>query len=88
MPLQPINHRAKIHTAMSMDNGQEIINVLNMKKHMVFSNRRMPVGWLGGGGRTGRVRPATKTVPKTRAYRRGGCLGSAQQQVWRSDKEQ
>lgn len=29
---------------MSMDNRQEIINVLDMKEHMVFRNRRMPVG--------------------------------------------
>ena len=39
-----INHPVKIHIAMSMDNRQEIINVLNMKEHMVFGNRRMPVG--------------------------------------------
>lgn len=49
-----------------MDNRQEIINVLNMKEHMVFRNRRMPVGQT----RETRESPAsaaTKTVPKTRA---------------------
>ena len=33
---------------MSMDNRQEIINVLNMKEHMVFRNRRMPRGIRAG----------------------------------------
>lgn len=36
--------RGKKHTVLSMDNRQEIINVLNMKEHMVFRNRRNPTG--------------------------------------------
>lgn len=46
-----------------MDNRQEIINVLDMKEHMVFRNRRMPVGET----RETRESLAAEIVPKTRA---------------------
>lgn len=91
-----INHPGKIHTVMSMDNRQEIINVLSMKEHMVFRNRRTPVGELG---RRGRVQPAEPqrecAQNKGLRLREGGCcycsmaaMAQLRQQVWKSDREQ
>jgi len=46
-----------------MDNRQELINVLNMKEHMAFRNRRNPVRET----RESPASAATKIVPTTRA---------------------
>lgn len=71
---------------MSMDNRQEIINVLSMKEHMVFRNRRTPVGELGetrespAGGATKRVCPKQGFKIKSGGLLllQHGCHGSTQ----------
>ena len=65
-----------------MDNRQEIINVLDMKEHMVFRNRRKPVGQTreteGDGGR---VQPQRLLCPKQELKRGGvGMAATAQLQ--------
>lgn len=92
---QAINHPAKTHTVISVNNRQEIINVLNMKKHMVFRNWRKPVGEARETrGESGQ--PASQQdCAQNMSLGEGGCCycsmaatAQLQQQVWKSDREQ
>ncbi len=70
---------------MSMDNRQEIINVLDMREHMVFRNRRTPRGMAEGES----SRHSHKDCAQNKsAKREGAAAAQLQQQVWKSDREQ
>lgn len=52
---------------------QEIINVLNMREHVVFRNKRIPVGRAPRRQREAGWPASDRLCPKQELKMRGGC---------------
>lgn len=84
--MQPIHHLKEIHIVQCWGNNtKEIINVLNMKEHMVFGTGESPWDRL----KEGSNQPAShEESAQNKSLAEGAATARLQQQVWTNDREQ